>query len=63
MAAARGIVTHEARAEALPFAPQPFDGVLMALTPDFSACYSTPSEWIFFSSPSDSFPFLPVSNR
>lgn len=32
LASARGIVTHEARAEALSFAPESFDGALMALT-------------------------------
>ena len=37
LAAARGILTHEARAEALPFAPESFDGVLMALTLCFVA--------------------------
>ncbi len=37
LAAARGILTHEASAEALPFAPESFDGVLMALTLCFVA--------------------------
>ncbi|HOZ49193.1 MAG TPA: methyltransferase domain-containing protein [Candidatus Hydrogenedentes bacterium] len=37
LAAARGIVSHEAKAEALPFAPKSFDGVLMALTLCFVA--------------------------
>ena len=32
LAAARGIVTHEARAEALPFAPESFDSVPMDLS-------------------------------